>query len=124
MDLEPIHKTILSDCLNNYVGVWEIIREISEEEFFLSKLPEWVQSKAIQIIREMIEDDLIEAGTIKKIEFNKYVFLPLTMGVDELISHIENSLEKEGHMPPFGIICWFRATPKGEQLALDLGLND
>lgn len=122
MDLEPIHKTILSDCINNYVGVWEIIREISEEDFFSSKLPEWVQLRAIQIIREMIGAGFIEAGNIKKKEINTYVFFPLTMGVDELISFIENSLAKEGHMPPLGIICWFQATPKGEQLARDLGL--
>jgi len=122
MDLETIHKTILSDCLNNYVGVWEIIREISEEEFFSSKLPEWVKSRALQIIREMIEADFIEAGTIKKIESNQYVFLPLTMEIDEIISHIVDSLEKVGHMPPFGIIFWFQATAKGEQLARDLGL--
>jgi len=116
MKLQEIHKSILQYASYDDVGLWEIIREISENDFFSPTIPDWVRNKALRVIEELIEGGLLVAGTP-----NGPSFLPFPYGSNELKTFIENGLDEFGHNAHKNVICWFRITPKGEQLVRDLG---
>lgn len=72
MKLQNLHLEILASCAYDDVGLWVIVRIVSEEEYFANKLPEWVRQKTLQIIRDLLEEGLIEAGKFHGMIYNTY----------------------------------------------------
>lgn len=118
MELSKLHKDILWECADDDTGLWVIIRSISEEDYFADVLPEWVRQKTLQIIKDLLEEDLIEAGN-----FRENIYSTMCLQVNEIIAFIEREWDALGHTPSGGDVCWFRATPKGERLSHDLEIE-
>ena len=118
MDLNDLKKDILCECAHDDVGLWSILRTISANLYFAEKLPEWVQPKALQIIRDLVDEGLIEAGNP-----NGPTFRAISPITDETLAFIVREWDALGRTPNLGDVCWFRATLKGKQLSDDLGLE-
>lgn len=112
MKLQKIHKLILVECTQDNVGLWSIIWKVNQGGYaYTSKLPARIRLRTIEIIRDLLQDHLVEAGNLSGSKFH-----PLTLSVDETIAYIEQEWDKLGRTPNIGDICWFRATPAGIKL--------
>jgi len=119
MELQEIHKDILAECADDDMGLWAIIRRVYQGPYsYHARLPEWVRQKTIEIVRDFLQDQLIEAGNP-----NGPTFQPLSASVDEIIAYIEREGDQLGRTPNIGDVCWFRATSAGKKLANDLDLK-
>jgi hypothetical protein len=118
MELDDFHKEILGECADDDIGLWVIIRHASGDFLYPDVVAEPVRRKALAVIKDLLEEGLIEAGT-----FHKMIYNPINLSVDETIRFIEEEWDALRRSPSLGDVCWFRATPKGEQLAHDLGLE-
>lgn len=118
MELQDIHKDILTECADDDVGLWSIIWRVNQGPYASdAKLPEWVRQKTIQIVRDLLQDQLVEAGNPNGPKFQQ-----LSSSVNETIAFIEREWDRLGKTPNIGDICWFRATRAGEKLARELNL--
>jgi hypothetical protein len=117
MELQELHKEILAMCADDYTELWYVIRLVYPSLSSENPIPDWVNNKALEPIRQMLESGYIEAGNLYE------SFSSLKLSPAETISYIKNAWEKlEGKSLRVGYICWFRATPTGEQLARELNL--
>jgi hypothetical protein len=120
MQLDETQRKILIYCSDDDMGLWVIVRYVTDPEFKYEKIiPEIGRKQVIRIIQEFMEEGLIEAGNPNGAEFT-----PIAGTVDDVIKFIEHEWEKLGKRPSGGDICWFRATPKGERLAHELVLDE
>lgn len=142
MELDNFHKEILGLCADDDTELWVIIRHASDDFSRPDPVPESVRRKTLNVIRDLLDAGLIEAGffswTIgvpenmrpdEAIQFvkdnqNAVEYHPLNLRVDETIQFIEKEWDALGRRPSGGDICSFRATPKGERLAKELGLME
>ena len=121
MELSELQKALLEDSTHDDMGLWVVIWEITKA-FTTKDPPDLTRRKAINVIKEMLQNGLIVIG--KPIDKDsEVVFQLFPMSVDEAIDYIENEWNKLGRFPNLGEICWFRATPAGIQLANELGLE-
>lgn len=118
MELQEMHKEILGLCADDDTGLWLIIKRVSKDAYSISSVPDWVRQKTLTLIRDLLQGQLIEAGNP-----NGPKFQSLFSSVPETITYIETEWDKLGKTPNIGDICWFRATPAGEQLARELHLT-
>jgi hypothetical protein len=119
MELQDIHKAILAECAYDDVGLWAIVWDVNQGPYGSeARLPEWVRQKTIETIRDLLQSGLIEAGNP-----NGPKFQSVSSSVDETIAYIEREWDRLGRAPNIGDVCWFRATPAGEQLAHELNLR-
>ena len=119
MKLDDFQKEILGICADDDIGLWVIIRRSEGDFRYPDKVTELVRRKTLLVIEDLLKSGLIEAGT-----FQEMIFRPFNMEVKETMQFIENKWDELGHRPSGGDVCWFRATSKGEQLALALRLNE
>jgi len=115
MNLPVIHKEILKLCADDDTGLWLIIKRVAEDAYSIVSVPDWVRQKTMEVIRDLLENELIVAGNP-----NGPKFQPLFSSVPETMTYIEQEWAKLGKTPNIGDVCWFRATPPGEQLASEL----
>ena len=124
MELSKMHKTILQDCLHDYVGLWDVIKSVYPEIRINHPLPDWVLHKVLGEVREMLGSGLFVVG-FHDPENKENEFTPLTLPDSEIINLISNewkNRENENNNLYIGYYCWFQATPDGKKLAQDLGL--
>ncbi len=63
MKLTDLHKSIIIECAHDDVGLWSILRQINGGGYSRNApLAKGVREKAIEIIRELLENGFIEAG--------------------------------------------------------------
>jgi hypothetical protein len=117
MVYQDLEKEILYLCSDDETELWLIINRVSKYSYNATIDSKLVREKTIEIIRKFLTDDLIEVGNPNELSFEK-----LLLSVDETIAYIEEEWNKLSKTPNLGDICWFRATPKGEQVAHELGL--
>ena len=122
MELSELQKGLLSYSSIDDMGLWIIPWRITNSGV-TKESNESVRNQSITEIRYMLENGWLAIGTpIDK--DGKVVFQLFSLSVDEAIAFIEREWNKLGRLPNIGEICWFRATPKGRQLAIELGLLD
>ena len=114
MNLQDIHKEILTLCVDDYTGLWLVVRSISKDAYPLDAMPKWVRQQAIQVIEDLLRAGLIEAGNFEPKSFE---FQTITLTTDETINYIQHQWDELGRAPTIGDVCWFQATAAGEQLA-------
>lgn len=119
MELTDLEKVILALCADDETELWPIVKRISKENYSYAAISELSRQNTIDILRNLLENKLIIAGHIPGMEFER---LPI-IKVDEVIRYIQQEWDNRlGKTPDLREICWFRATPQGEQLAHELGL--
>lgn len=122
MKLSELEMYFLEDCANDDMGLWVVPWKISESQTTQDSNEE-VREKSINVIRKMMQNGLMEIGTIV-IKNDKAFFEPFSMTTDQAVAFIKSEWEKLGRFPSLSEICWFRATPAGEKLAKELDLLD
>ena len=120
MDFQDIHKKILKLCVDDETGLWLVLKRICGEEYYWSTIPDNLRQNAMNIIRDLLNDNLIQAGNFEKEELGVYKFVPILLPADEIIKFIEQEWNSLGKTPNMGDVCWFRATEFGEKLAKEL----
>lgn len=106
--IENVRRGILSECSDDYVGMWSIVwllrrdhKEASEAE---------IRRMAMEILRPLLEEGLIEAGPIEGDWSEAWSLPPI-----EVLSKIEALWDDFGSEPQMWDICWFRTTKKGDE---------
>jgi hypothetical protein len=122
MELSPLQKDLLGYSSNDDMGLWIIPWRITNSGF-TGESDASVRNQSITIIRGMLENGWLAIGMPIDND-GKVVFQLFSMSVDESIEFIESEWDKLSGSSTLGDICWFRATPKGKQLAVELGLLD
>lgn len=123
MRLQDTHKNILALCADDDTGFWLVVKTIANGAYSFEKLPEWVRPKTIEVLRDLLQSGLIEAGNFESQNSGSYKFQPILLPTDEVIKYIEREWDELRKLPNIGDICWFRATLAGKQMADELGLK-
>lgn len=122
MEISELQKGLLSYSSHDDMGLWIIPWRITNSGA-TDESYENVRNQSIAVIRNMLENGWLAVGMpIDK--DRKVVFQLFSMSVDEAIAFIESEWDKLGRLPSLGEVCWFRATPAGKQLTIELGLID
>ncbi len=124
MKLKENHKRILQDCLHDYVGLWDLIKDVYPEIQVRFPLPNWVLNSTLEEVREMLNTGLFLIGSHNP-ENKGEEFIPFTMSIDEIAMLIERewkSKENTNNNLYIGYFCWFQASPTGKEIAQELGL--
>ena len=118
MELSETHKEILRLSADDDTGLWLIIKRVAKDAYSTTSTPKWVRRKVIEVIRDLLDNQLIEAGNP-----NGPNFQPLFSTTNEIIRYIEQEWDGLGRTPNIGDVCWFRATPAGEKLDQELNTS-
>lgn len=123
MDLSAKHKEILGECAYDHVGLWSVIRTIDDNAYWEGLLPASVRSEVMQLIRDLLEHGLIEAGNFAPDREAQAGWLPISGSTDTVIAAIARAWDELDRTPNIGDVCWFTATPAGKKLAEELDLK-
>jgi hypothetical protein len=119
MEMTEIHKQILEECTEDYVGLWSIIWAVNGGGYSIHEvLPEWVREKTMRIVQDLLESGFVEVGNF---EAGGFKFQPMLSSTQEMIDFIQREWDELGKPPTIGDVCWFQATAAGKQLANNLG---
>jgi len=106
--IEQISKEFLSECHDDYVGLWSLIWSIKNEMGETN--PQNIRALTISLVTELLQQGLIEAGMPNsKGEFEGWQETP-----DEIIKRIEREWDQLGREPNIGEIVWFTASERGD----------
>jgi hypothetical protein len=122
MTISTLQKKLLEDCTNDDMGLWVVVWHITKAHTTTDNLQS-EQHKAIEVLKEMLENGWIETGTIN-VNHNNGRFQTLELSTEQTIEFIESEWNKLSDSPTLGDVCWFRATNKGRRLAMELGLAE
>ncbi len=119
MELPDLHKMILVECALDDVQLCEVIFRVNGLQHYRRDevLPPGVRPKVIEIIRDLLQEKLIQAGFPPTIEAKEQVWTFLSLPPVETIDYIEREWDNLGHNPSLGDVIWFKATEAGKQLA-------
>lgn len=119
MELSDLHKMILVECARDDVQLCEVIFRVNGLQHYRQDevLPPGVRRKVIEIIRDLLQEKLIQAGFPPAIEAKEQIWTSLSLPPAETIDYIEQEWDHLGHNPSLGDVIWFKATDAGEQLA-------
>lgn len=120
MELQEIHKEVLSMCIDDYTGLWVIISIVNKGTYSNDPLPGQVREKTIDVIRELLQIGIIEAGYIDP---ESHQFQAFNFSVEDTIDFIEQKWDDLGRLPNIGDICEFFVTETGKKVAADLGFD-
>lgn len=105
--IKEIRRDVLVECSEDYVGVWSVIWLLRRK--FSDQSEAEIRQKALDVIRPLLEDGLIEAGPIEG-DWSEAWAIPSP----EILYRIEAGWDELGHEPKMWDICWFRTTQKGD----------
>jgi hypothetical protein len=106
-----IKDSILIECCEDYVGLWAIaweFREIQKE-----KDASEIRRKTMQVVEELLNADLIQAGTFSE----DGDFEVWKLQTPDILKRIESEWDVLRREPNLGEIAWFIATDQGEKEA-------
>jgi len=113
--LDPIQRELLLEGLDDYVGLWEVARDLRR---FLGELPpEKIRELAMMKLRPLLQEGLILPG----FPAEGGEFAAWDCDVDEAIDRINAEWRQLGRDPNVWEICWFKNTEKGDALARTIG---
>ena len=139
--LSDLHKDILFRCSDDEVGLWEIVRVVTRSFMYqqtdLQELtnplvaeywtaervaeriereraidPNLVREKVLQVIRDLLEAGLIDAGFPG--DHGKWASWNLSPA--ETMRRIDAEWDALGHPPNIGDIVWFISTIEGDRV--------
>lgn len=122
MDHKSLRQRVLLYGLDEYFGLWNIIFFVNGGVGYgRARLPQWVQEQALQIIKELADDNLIVAGFPSSA--TESGFEALEIEPDQLVSWVKSEWDQLEYTPSIGDIVWFNLTPEGERIAKELEQN-
>jgi hypothetical protein len=104
--------SVLHRCADDYTGLWEIIRIVREHS---PSLPaNLVRAEVVEILSELLDEDLIQAGFLTWDGFS-----PWQDRTSEIMSRVLANWQKLGRDPSIGEVAWFTTTPAGDSKIRD-----
>ena len=103
-----IKEDILIECAEDYVGLWALAWEFRNADSKRDALE--IRQKTIQLIKELLNDNLIKVGNFNVNE--ERFFEVWELSPTEIIKRIENEWDALGREPSIGEIVWFTAMEK------------
>ncbi|MEK7528606.1 MAG: hypothetical protein AAB592_02485 [Patescibacteria group bacterium] len=116
LQMSEREKSIVEKCTKQPLDLWGVI-DINNT--YKSKYAVKIQEKTFQILRDLLEFGLIQAGfpTSDGRKFN-----PWKTSSEDTISRIISELDALGREPTIGEIVWFTTTLKGDKETAKLRL--
>lgn len=103
-ELEDLKKQVLSECRDDHVGLWSVVREVRET--FPDAASEEVRDVTLAILHELLERKLVRAGFPTP---DGRGFISWVTGAAESIDRIEDAWIALHRDPDIGEIAWFTA---------------
>jgi hypothetical protein len=104
--LESLRQTILTECEEDHVGLWSIIRDV--EEIFPQSDEPAIRDRVLALLHELLVADEVQAGFPTP---GGQGFRPLRAAPGEVLSRIEAEWPV-GRRPTIGEGLWFTRTKK------------
>lgn len=122
MELTDLHEGLLLAGLFDYIHIGDPLFHVMGRGYLSTQpLPQGVRQRAIQLISDLLEMGLIEAGNLR---YGPDEFKPWNLSPQETIRVIENEWDHLDHTPVVGEIVWFRLTPLGEEIAKEIDARE
>ena len=106
LTLESVKQSILTECEDDHVGLWSIIRDV--EESFPKKDEGAVRDRVLTLLHELLLAHEIQAGFPAT---NGRGFRPLQVAPDKVLARIETEWPI-GRRPTIGEGLWFTRAKK------------
>lgn len=90
-------ERILTECEDDYVGLWSIYRKIKETGY-----PD-PRGATTTLIHFLLTAGVVEAGTLD----NRGTFVPFGLEADDVLRRIQAEWSKLNREPDIGDIAWF-----------------
>lgn len=110
---KEIRKNILLRCVDDYTGLWQIIRAV--EEAFPSISFQDCQKCSLKIIQALLEERLIQPG-----QYEGPKWTPWISSIQESLNRIRQEWEKFDGEPGIDDIVIFNVTSLGEKKLKDM----
>ncbi|MEX2121052.1 MAG: hypothetical protein WD847_15785 [Pirellulales bacterium] len=104
--LESVKQSIVSECEEDHVGLWSVIRDV--EESFPKEAEAVIRARVLTLLDELLRAQEIQAGFPAP---NGREFRPLTIAADEVLARIEAAWPV-GRRPTIGEGPWFTKSKK------------
>ena len=105
---ERIKNVLLTECMVDYVGLWEAISHV---EYGLSDASaQKVREVTMDLIGELMHEGLVKAGDLNEISG----FVPWQHNPEEALKRISDEWSALGHEPNLGDIVWLTTTEAGD----------
>ncbi|MEX0710976.1 MAG: hypothetical protein WD278_01420 [Pirellulales bacterium] len=104
--LESLKQSILSECEEDHVGLWSVIRDV--EESFPKEAEADIRTRVLALLHELLRAHEIQAGFPAP---NGREFHPLRIAPDEVLVRIEAAWPL-GRRPTIGEGLWFTKSKK------------
>ena|SRR5204863_5450734 len=101
MNLESLKQSILTECEEDHVGLWSVIRDV--EDHLPGSDENTIRQVTLEILRDLLAQHLIEAGFPSP---NGRDFQPTNLPAQETIRQIETAW-RPGRRPQLGEVVWF-----------------
>src|SRR5438552_594332 len=107
---ESLKRTILTECEEDHVGLWSVIRDV--EEFYPNKDEAAIRDHVLRLLRELLLAKEIKAGSPTA----QGKFHSLRLAPEKVLDRIESEWPL-GRRPTIGEGLWFtRAKKTGRRL--------
>jgi hypothetical protein len=108
---EELLRELLVFATVDWVELW-LFASLVQESLEIDD-PEAVKARSLDLIKELLETGLMEAGTI---DWDEGHFESWGLTPEESFIRIEQEWSELGRSPSMADICWFDLTPKGQAL--------
>lgn len=102
VSFEPIKMDVLSECEDDYVRLWSVVRDVRDHMPTASRSK--VRDTTLHVVKELLHSRLIGVGspTSKGRSFTFWQLAP-----NEAVNQIKSQWQALGRAPDIGEIAWF-----------------
>ena len=111
--LESLKQSILTECEEDHVGLWSVIRDV--EEFFPKEDEVVIRDRVLTLLHELLLANEIQAGFPTP---DGRGFRPLRIAPDKVLARIEAEWSV-GRRPTIGEGLWFTRAKKQSRKTLE-----
>jgi hypothetical protein len=103
--LERVKQSILTECAEDHVGLWSVIRDV--EEFFPKQDQATIRDQVLTLLHQLLLSNEIQAGYPTP----EGRFRPLRVASEKIMAQLEAEWPV-GHRPTIGEGLWFTKANK------------
>lgn len=101
--LEKIADAIAEECIEDYVGLWVLLKETSRA--FPEASASELQDMTLEVVRELLNRGSVVAGDLS----SEDRFCNWRLSTDHTVARVHEEWERLGHEPNIADIVWFTA---------------
>lgn len=115
MDLDSIQSTVLVEGLDDYVGLWELAKQVRRAEPDVTS--DEVRQGVLAGLEPLLTSGYVQAGQLTE----EGGFDPWPLAPAEALRRIDAEWRQLDGDPNIWEICWFRNTERGDRIAEQSG---